>query len=193
MLIKLATFRGVASSGEPLVRVFHPGDSVIKVAATFMPEVKEWLAGYKPESGKIAILVNALGASEYWGQNVNGDLFPESSLLHDCRNHPGLAHPFSDFTGKELPAYGYWTFLNAHPFVHHRNKDPMRAFGKVAIACWNSSMHRVELIVILDKALALEHGAAHVIDKKLHRPAVGLFPPFIANLRRKSGHAGLVQ
>jgi hypothetical protein len=122
---------------------------------------------YKPSSDKIAVLVNAMGSSEYWGQNVNGDIFPEAALIHDCRNHKEFGHPTDDFTGKVIPPYGYWTFLQALPFVHHRNKDPNRAFGHVALAVWNARMHRVELIVIIDKALAMQHGAQDVVDRIL--------------------------
>ena len=172
MLTKLATFRGVSSTGEPLNRIFRPGDSIEKLAGTMMPEIQQWLATYVPDSNKVAVLVNALGASEYWGQNVNGDVFYEDALVHDCRNHPGSQHPYDDFTGKILPAYGYRTFLDALPFVHHRNKDPNRAFGKVVLSVWNPKMHRVELIILLDKQRALEQGAQHVIDKIL----AGEFP-----------------
>lgn len=172
MITKLATFRGVSPTGEPLVRLFEPELHLTKEAGTLMPQVREWMASYKPHPDKIAILVNALGASEYWGQNVNGDIFPEASLVHDCRNHSGEAHPHDDFTGKPIPPYGYWTFLDAHPFVHHRNKDPNRALGHVALAVWNPKMHRVELIVIVDKKLALQHGGQDVVDRIL----AGEFP-----------------
>jgi hypothetical protein len=172
MLTKLATFRGVSEEGEPLVRLFDPGLSMTKQAGEMMPAIKKWLDSYVPEEGKLAVLVNALGASEYWGQNVNGDVFPESALVHECSNHPSQQHPVDDFTGKVIPPYGAWTFMHAHPFVHHQNKDPNRAFGKVVLWTWNPRMHRAELIIVLDKKLALQHGAQHVIDRIL----AGEFP-----------------
>jgi len=172
MLTKLATFRGVSEEGEPLVRIFDPGLSLVKQAGEMMPIIKNWMDAYQPDDNKIAVLVNALGSSEYWGQNVNGDIFPESALVHECANHPGTQHPYDDFTGKIIPPYGAWTFMHAHPFVHHQNKDPNRAFGKVVLWTWNPRMHRVELIILLDKKLALEHGAQHVIDRIL----AGEFP-----------------
>lgn len=172
MLTKLATFRGVSDQGEPLIHLFDPGIAMVKQAGEMMPQIQAWLDAYRPDPNKIAVLVNALGASEYWGQNVNGDIFPESALVHDCANHPGQQHPYDDFTGKIIPPYGAWTFMNAHPFVHHKNKDPNRAFGKVVLWAWNPKMHRVELIILLDKQLALQHGAQHVIDRIL----AGEFP-----------------
>jgi len=172
MLTKLATFRGISPAGEPLVRLFDPALPMAKEAGALMPEIRAWLKSYTADQNKIAVLVNAMGSSEYWGQNVNGDIFPEAALIHDCRNHKDQQHPYDSFTGKVIPPYGYWTFLSAYPFVHHRNKDPSRAFGHVALSVWNARMHRVELIVIIDKALALQHGAAEVVDRIL----AGEFP-----------------
>lgn len=165
MITKLATFKGVTDRGDPLVRVFRQGDSVNKVAGTLVQPIQDWLGTYKSDARKIAILVNALGASEFWGQNVNGDIFPEGALIHDCRCHPGQQHPVDDFTGKVVPPYGYWTFLNAFPYVHHRNKDPSRAFGAVNVSCWNPGMKRVELVVTIDRHLAMQHGAQHIVDR----------------------------
>lgn len=77
------------------------------------------------------MLIDALGAGEYWGQNVNGDIFPEAALEHDG------------------PDYGARTFeLYAHPFKHHANKDPARAYGdKVTMARYYKPTGRVQLIV----------------------------------------------
>jgi len=172
MITKLATFKGTAPDGEPLVCLFEPQITMVKEAKHLMPPVQEWLNGYQKDPNKLAVLVNALGASEYYGANVNGDDFPEASLVHDCRLHSGQSHPIDDFTGKPIPPYGYWTFLNALPFKHHQNKDPNRAFGTVAVACWNAKMHRVELVVLIDKALALQNGAQDVVDRIL----AGEFP-----------------
>lgn len=171
MIIKLATFRGTSPQGEPLNWLFQP-DGMTKVAGTIMPDVTRWLSSYKGSNNELCVLVNAMGSSEYWGQNINGDIFYEDALVHDCRNHPSQQHGYDDFTGKIIPPYGYWTFLTAFPFVHHKNKDPSRAFGRVALAVWNPRMHRVELIVILDKRLAMEHGAQSVVDRIL----AGEFP-----------------
>lgn len=165
MITKLATFSGVSSAGEPLVHLFHPGEGLRKHAGVLQPPIQDWLDGYRAEPGKIAVLVNAMGASEYWGQNNNGDAFSEGALAHDCSQHPHIAHPYDEFAGKVIPPYGYPTFLEALPFVHHRNKDPTRAFGKVAVSCYNPRMHRIEIVVIIDEALAMLHGAQSVVDR----------------------------
>jgi len=165
MITKLATFRGVSPQGEPLVKLFRPGDPLVKTAGEMMPDIQDWMRTHKSDKENVAVLVNAMGASEFWGQNINGDIFPWSGLNHDCRNHGGQWHPIDDFTGKPIPPYGYWTFLNAHPFVHHKNKDPSRAFGKVVVSCLNPKMRRVELVVLLNRERALQHGAQHVVDR----------------------------
>jgi hypothetical protein len=165
MLTKLATFRGVSPEGEPLVRLFRQGDSIQKLAGSMMPEVRDFLGTYKSDAKKIALLINAMGGSEFWGQNVNGDIFPWSALVHDCRASSHSKHGIDSFNNKIIPPYGYWTFLEALPFVHHRNKDPSRAFGKVVVACLNPRMKRVELVAIIDRALASKFDAQHVVDR----------------------------
>src|SRR5688572_11896934 len=119
MLTKLSTFRGVAvDSGEPLVQVFHQGDSIQKVAGYYQPEVRDFLRTYKSDKNEIALLVNAMGGSEYWGQNVNGDVFPWDRLAHDCTGRDPESYPFDKFYGKKVRPYGFKTFLQAHPFAH---------------------------------------------------------------------------
>jgi hypothetical protein len=165
-MLKLATFLGTTPTGDPLAQIFRQGDSIQKVAGAMMPSVQDWLSTYTSDKEKIALLVNALGASEYWAQNVNGDIFPEAALVHNCVNHPSTAHPIDDFTGKIIPPYGAWTFKQyAKAYCHHKNRDPTRAFGDVTHWCWNPRMHRVELVVVLDRGLALQHGAQHVVDR----------------------------
>lgn len=164
MITKLSTFSGVADNGEPLVRLFRQGDSVQKVAGHMMPEVQEWLATYKSDKDNIALLINALGSSEYWGQNINGDYFTWEGLIHDCRGHKE-PHKYHPLIRKNIPAYGYWTFLNAHPFAHHRNKDPSRAFGNVVVSCLNPRMKRVELVSIINRKKAVEFGAERIVSR----------------------------
>lgn len=168
MLTKLSTFSGVSTQGEPLVRVFRKDDSVTKLAGQFMPEVLDWLSAFRGGNAKgckpggVPILVNALGGSDYWGQNSNGDYFGWDRLEYDCRSHPYQIDPF---TNKAIPPYGHQTFLEAHPFVHHQNKDPNRAFGEVLVSCLNTRMKRVELVVMLDRERAYRHNAGHVIEQ----------------------------
>jgi hypothetical protein len=156
MIIKVCQFKARQEHGERLAEVFHPGKEGMEKAAAFfmnksaapmLPEVQAYLEKLQPSPTKIYVLVNALGAGEYWGSNINGDWFPEASLIH-----PG-------------PVYGYETFYQAYPYKHHVNKDPSKSFGKVVLSCWNDAMKRVELIVEIDREKARQFGAEDVCDK----------------------------
>jgi hypothetical protein len=95
------------------------------------------------------ILVNALGAGEFYGSNINADWFPWESLAH---------------VGDD---YGYKTFLSAHAFLHHKNKPHLghTIFGDVPLSLLNTSMRRVELIVRLDREICRAKGGGQVIDR----------------------------
>ncbi len=167
MLTKLSTF-SMPFSGDPIFRLFRQGSSIRRLAGDYVPEVRDWLRTYKSDQEHLAVLVNALGGSEYWGQNRNGDNYYWPALSHHCDVERALCgaqtlgppnHPIDTFTQRKIPPYGYSTFLKAHPFVHHKNKDPNRAFGKVVLSCLNPRMKRVELVVLINRASALLHGA----------------------------------
>lgn len=153
-IIKLCQFPAVDESGNQLIEIFNHPDMLHhsymdKVAAPFLPQVREYIDGLKPDPNSIYALVNALGAFEYWSSNINGDGFEEEMLIH------------------RGPVWGYDTFLHyARPFLHHANKGPnARAFGAVELSAWNDRMKRVELVVRLDRAEAEKVGAHKVIDK----------------------------
>lgn len=95
--------------------------------------------------------------------NVNGDHFPEAALIHEPENATG--NPLLDRAIGKKAHYGYLTFYNAHPFAHHRNKDPSRAYGEVELSVWNDHMKRVELVVRVDYDKCVRHGGTAVWDK----------------------------
>lgn len=115
----------------------------------------------------IYVLVSALGAAEYWSSNVNGDAFPIASLVNAPPDWDTKSLKEMQKIGKDWP-YGYPTFMNAHAFKHHQNKDPSRAFGNIVIAVWNPKMFRVELVVFLDKERCKEFGADDVYQRIEH-------------------------
>lgn len=92
-------------------------------------------------------LVNALGASEWYGHNINADAFPWTPLCH-----PGVD-------------YGHKTFLNANVFANHVNKDPAKGFGKPVRSMLNHHMKRVELIIRVDRAKANQVGHGGIITR----------------------------
>ena len=128
---KLVTFEGYDRQGPHIFPLETTSVRLIKLATALHPDIQGYINKAKPVPGKTQMLIDALGASEYWGQNVNGDLFPEAALAHDG------------------PDYGARTFeLYGHPFKHHVNKDPARAYGdKVAMARYHKPTGRVQLIV----------------------------------------------
>lgn len=153
-MIKLCQFPAVDSRGNQLLELFHDPDQLHhshmdKVAAPFLPEIREYLDNLTPDPCSIYALVNALGAFEYWSSNINGDAFEEEHIIH------------------RGPIWGYETFVHyARPYMHHANKGlNARAFGGVELSCWNPRMHRVELVVKLDRNQAPKVNAQSVIDK----------------------------
>lgn len=113
----------------------------------------------RPEG--VYVLLNALGAYEYWGVNRNGDAFPEWSLKSQCP--PADVKNYIDKVNREKPGfnfcppptnkYGTCTFVtDAHVFQQHNNKDPHNSIGDVVASAYNEYMHRTELIVFIYEA-----------------------------------------
>ena len=89
----------------------------------------------KPPKGMTGIHLVALGDSEAYPMNRNGDLFPKEACVkyHDT-----------------FVKYG-------HVFEHHRNKDPKKSIGQIKAAAYNPDMHRIELYIWADNDKAHDH------------------------------------
>ena len=122
----------------------------------------------QPVPGHSIVLVLAMGAWETYGENRNGDGFPEFAYK-ETANPPWI-------TEKDSLVQHYKSFEKAHNFRHHVNKDPKKAVGSVMKAFWNPSMHRVELLVDLEDAKAPDLA---------ERIAAGEFPPVSMGTRVK--------
>lgn len=134
---KILTFPGKTDRGIFTYVIDAEKSYLEKTAAEYHPTIAAYINSAKPIKGKSQLLITALGAQEYWGDNVNGDAFPEEALAH-----PG-------------PDYGYETFkLYAKVFKHHINKPDSQSYGEVILSVYNPTYHRVELIVSVDHALA---------------------------------------
>ena len=118
---------------EPSVRLIDFA-STTKTAS----EAEDWSRSVTPKPGKTYILVLAMGSSEYYGPNRNGDAFEE----------------------KELKAHHKTFETNAHVFKSHVNKDPAKSYGKVVKSFYNDDMHRVELVLEIDNTKAPD-----IVDK----------------------------
>lgn len=122
-----------------------------------------------PIPGHTIVYVLALGAWESYGENRNGDGFPEFPYMENA-NPPWI-------TVADSLVQHYKTFEEfGRNYRHHVNKDPQKAVGTVMKAFWNPSMHRVELLVDLENAKAPDLA---------ERIAAGEFPPVSMGTRVK--------
>jgi len=124
-----------APTGEPTV-------SLLEKRAE--EEKRDDLIVENPDPRFVYLHVIALGAGEYYGPNANGDYFPEKELIGACEIYEG-----------QKRCYGFKTF-ESHAKVYrlHQNKDPEKAIGDVVRAIYNQKMHRVELIIAVEKEKA---------------------------------------
>jgi hypothetical protein len=121
-IIELDEYFHGGKTFEPTVQLLSSSKNS-KIAS----EASDWSRSVRPEEGSTFILVLAMGASEFYGPNRNGDAFRESELKKK-----------------------YKTFeTNAHVFRSHVNKDPAKSMGSVVKAFYNDQMHRVELVLKL--------------------------------------------
>lgn len=95
-------------------------------------DIEAFLKTFTPDPAFMYLQVIAMGAGEYYGCNKNGDYFPEKSLIM-------YHHTFEQ---------------NAKIFKEHNNKSDSPDYGRVSKSWYNPTMHRVELILAVDKAKA---------------------------------------
>tara|TARA_Y100001973_G_scaffold100481_1_gene161676 strand:+ start:5009 stop:6565 length:1557 start_codon:yes stop_codon:yes gene_type:complete len=164
-----------------------------KIAGELSLEIKKFLRTIKPDPRYQYVLMTPMGAYEYWGMNVNGDIFPEIALSHCHRDSDPvpvmkeLERKYLLPFGKRLPPvpmkdFGFRTFENALRYKHHVNKDPSIAYGDIAFVTYNKGMHRVELIVRHDREAAKRVGAEEIIrdldEGKPRQISMGCKVPF---------------
>lgn len=129
---KITTFSLVDDiTGDVYIKNLSPDSSFIKQASyeNLEPELRDFINNkLKPAPGKTYLLINAMGASDYFGENLNADWFYEETLK---KHH------------KSFEQYG-------HSFRHHVNKDPKIAEGRVIFSYYNDKMKRVELVTEVD-------------------------------------------
>lgn len=151
-----------------------PKGGMTKVAGNLDPELQAFIRSIKPDPRYQYVLMTPMGAHEFWGMNVNGDIFPEISLSHDyLTENPQkvideLERRYLKPNGRSLPPvpikeFGFRTFMNALRYKHHVNKNPEIAYGDIVFVTYNKPMHRVELIVRHDRQKAKEVGAEQII------------------------------
>lgn len=102
--------------------------------------------------GEVPIHMIAIGATEAYGPNRNGDGFKIAA----CRKY-------------------HDTFVkHARWYRNHVNKDPAKSYGVVKLSAFNEPMKRIELIVALNGTKeAAERNGGLLADKELEKLARG--------------------
>lgn len=116
--------------------VFEPtGEQLVKIAnfdelVEQGENIASFLKTFKPDSDNFMYLhVIAMSAGEYYGCNINKDYFPEQDLINRHKTFE----------------------TNAKVFKEHDNKPTSQDYGHVEFAWYNTKMHRVELILAIDR------------------------------------------
>ena len=104
----------------------------VRVKLANINEIEQFVSNFTPDPLFMYLHVIAMGAGEFYGCNKNGDYFPEKSLIM-------YHHTFEQ---------------NAKIFKEHNNKPTSPNYGNVVKSWYNPTMHRVELLLAVDKAKA---------------------------------------
>lgn len=134
------------------------GESRIKIAnfnelRSQSKEIAEFLNSFSADPNYMYLHVIAMGAGEYYGCNINGDYFPERDLI--ARHN---------------------TFVTtAKVFKEHDNKPTSPSYGNVVFSWYNPKMHRVELILAIDKVKGAEFVTRQERGEQLE-VSMGCFP-----------------
>lgn len=140
-------------------------DALVKRASS--APIVEKFAEYSPKPGHSLIHLIAMGSTDTFGANRNGDIFyknarafdiPESDWkqvhLQNGRTHQKSAETFTNRTETGLIDQ-YPTFVtHGDVYWHHRNKKRKgdTVYGAIKAAEYNHPMERVELLVEVDDA-----------------------------------------
>lgn len=110
------------------------------------------IASMKREPGEELIHLLAIGTTEHYGPNRNGDGFTEGR----CRQY----HP-------TFQKYARW-------YRHHQNKDTSKGRGIIKVSAFNERMKRVELLVSLNATKeAAERNGGLIADQEIEKLARG--------------------
>lgn len=135
---KITNFAGFTNTPHIMPLEFMDHHLIKQAAGELHPDIDKYIRMAKPIPGKSILLIDAMGAGETWGSNVNGDYFEEEQLMNEGDD------------------YGYRTFmLYAYPYKHHQNEamksDPSRRYGdRVVLSVYHKPMKRVQLVVIIN-------------------------------------------
>lgn len=130
-LIKYVEFGGTdPNTGEKRVQLID--NDLIKTASNEIQDYWRELVR-KPECFYLHVI--AMSAGEYWGPNKRSDWYGEDNLKK----------------------YHHQFVTQAKVYKHHINKPDSPSYGRVLYSFYNDNMHRVELILEVDKENAQEY------------------------------------
>lgn len=150
-------------SDKPFIKVIMPGSYDWNEPMTSLVDVhsrgidKSWMvkraaAGVfrnldiKPRAGHSIIHLIALGDSDFYGCNRNGDAFFKSGKVIELPEPKvGVDKHLKIACGNVDRHDTFEKF--AKVYRHHINKDPMRAHGDVMKSAHNDAVNRVELLI----------------------------------------------
>ena len=177
-LVKLTSFSALNNQDLPTVEPVRGSIKRASFETEYLPEILEFLSSLKRDDGNIYVIINALGGSEAWGENNNGDDFPVNTppIIVGGKTESDWGLAPSDPEAK----WGHKTFEQfAKVFRQHKNKlsEGHPEYGEPLFSAWNPGMHRVELVARVRRD---EPDIADVIDKlDRNEPAavsMGCFP-----------------
>lgn len=161
MLEKYVPLGECREAGEKPYIDIHKSSLEKRASEVYTPDsLLERISNIKPRPDGRYILVNALGAGEYWACNSWGDYFPEWSIKGD--DTPKDVEEFlkrnaahvPNFGMREKGEYGLDTYKKyGYVYVEHRNnKDPKCSIGSIVDTAYNDKMHRGEAIIFIRTA-----------------------------------------
>ena len=113
-------------------------------------EFADKLQHIKFAKDEVPVHMIAIGATEDYGPNRNGDGFTRDC----CRNYHQTFEKFARF------------------YRDHANKNPAKSFGIVKAASYNEPMHRIELVCALNGSKeAADRNGGLIADKELEKLA----------------------
>lgn len=118
--------------------------------------------------GDVPIHYIAIGSTEAYGPNRNGDGFSEQT----CKEvHASFrSSPFTDPSSPER-------FKGAKFYRNHKNREPNESYGYVKDSAYNPQMRRIELLIIGNgtKEAAERNGGKVLPPDRMHKLANGEF------------------
>jgi hypothetical protein len=125
-----------------------------EASASLAPSIQAKISSLPKEEGFSYALLTAVEAGETWGSNKRGDYFLEQGPPPEYDNFGKILWGLK----LENEHFGYKTFLQAKFFKEHQSKDPKRSAGVVVDVFYDDDMHRVDLILKIDRRKAVELG-----------------------------------